>query len=98
MKLSTDHGWPLASDGADGHGLEAFKNERDYIAQNGRFKTTVAAMDWAAREIEQLLKEHELMHRTLQTIGANSSDGLQRTQALGALTNIGPRYAPDAAD
>jgi len=33
-------------------GLDAFKNERDYIGQNGRMKTTVAAMDWAIRALE----------------------------------------------
>jgi hypothetical protein len=54
MKIVTDHGWPKASDGSDGRGLEAFKNERDYIAQSGHHKTTVAAMDWSLREIERL--------------------------------------------
>ena len=53
MKIVTDHGFPKASDGTDGNALEAFKNERDYIAQNGHFKTTAAAMDWAVREIEK---------------------------------------------
>lgn len=51
MKLVADHGWPVASDGDDGNALNAFRNERDYIEQNGRMKTTVAAMDWAHREI-----------------------------------------------
>jgi hypothetical protein len=54
LKIATDHGWPKASDGSDGNALEAFKNERDYIAQSGRAKTTVAAMDWALREINSL--------------------------------------------
>lgn len=55
MKIATDHGWPTASDGSDfKEAWAAFKNERDYIAQSGKFKTTVAALDWAAREIERL--------------------------------------------
>lgn len=54
MKIVSDHGWPVAPDGNDGCGPEAFKNERDYMAQSGRHKTTVAAMDWAWREIERL--------------------------------------------
>jgi hypothetical protein len=56
MKIVSDHGWPKASLGAadDENAFEAFKNERDYIAQSGHHKTTVAAMDWAAREIERL--------------------------------------------
>lgn len=54
MKIVSDHGWPVASDGSDENALEAFKNERDYIAQGGNFKTTVAAMDWALREIGRL--------------------------------------------
>lgn len=44
-------------------GLEAFKNERNYIAQSGHHKTTVAAMDWAAIEIEMLrglMKQRDL--------------------------------------
>jgi hypothetical protein len=54
MKIVTDHGWPKASDGTDANAFDAFKNERDYIAQGGRHKTTVAAMDWAIREIDRL--------------------------------------------
>jgi hypothetical protein len=38
-----------------------------------------------------VLQEHELMRSTLQTIAGGASDGLQRTQAAGALSNIGPR-------
>lgn len=48
-------------------------------------------MHCAAKELETLTKEHELMRQTLQTIAGGASDGLQRTQALGALANIGPR-------
>jgi len=54
VKLATDHGWPKASTGDDGHALEAFRNERDYIAQGGKLSTTVAAMDWAHREIMRM--------------------------------------------
>lgn len=54
MKIISDHGYPVASDGTDDNALDAFKNERDYIAKSGRHKTTVAAMEWALREIEQL--------------------------------------------
>lgn len=56
LKVATDHGWPKASDGSDANAFDAFKNERHYIAQSGRMKTTVAAMDWAAREVERLQK------------------------------------------
>jgi len=38
----------------DDDAFDRFKNERDYINQTGRMKTTVAAMDWAAAEIERL--------------------------------------------
>lgn len=54
MKIVSDHGWPVASDGTDPGAFDAFKNEREYIAKNGKLATTVAAMDWAAREIELL--------------------------------------------
>ncbi len=50
LKLAADHGYP--KDGTDA--LEAFKNERDYIGQRGKLKTTVAAMDWAIAQIEML--------------------------------------------
>ena len=40
-------------------GLDAFKNERDYIGQSGHFKTTVAAMDWAINLIERLTIERD---------------------------------------
>lgn len=60
--------------------------------------TTINIMAEAADEIEQLraereivLQEHELMRKTLQTIAGNTADGLQRTQAIGALSNIGAR-------
>lgn len=54
MKLAADHGFPVDADGDDDTALDAFKNERDYIAQSVRLKTTVAAMDWAIEEIERL--------------------------------------------
>jgi hypothetical protein len=61
MEIVSDHGWPTASCGEEGekNAFDAFKNERDYIAKNGRMKTTVAAMDWAAREVERLRKALE---------------------------------------
>ena len=65
MKVVTDHGWPKASNSDDDNALDAFKNERDYIAQNGRFKTTVAAMDWAFREIERLRSMSDAISITL---------------------------------
>ena len=42
----------------------------------------------AAQEV--ILREHETMRRVLETIAAGAADGLQRTQAIGALANIGP--------
>lgn len=55
MKIVSDHGFPK-SDGSlpTDDPFARFKNERDYIAQSGRMRTTVAAMDWAAMEIERL--------------------------------------------
>jgi len=55
IKIISDHGFPkddgsLPTDDA----FDRFKNEREYVAQSGRMKTTVAAMDWAAAEIERL--------------------------------------------
>lgn len=54
IKLATDHGWPKASTGDDGNALSAYRNERDYVAQGGNLKTTVAAMDWAHGEIMRM--------------------------------------------
>lgn len=66
MELVTDHGWPKASDGNDENAFEAFKNERDYTKQTrGADNTTVAAMDWAAREIERLTAENERLRAAL---------------------------------
>jgi len=63
MKIVSDHGFltkeaikQFKQDCEDA--LAAFKNERDYIAQAGRLKTTVAAMDWASLEIERLRAAH----------------------------------------
>lgn len=55
MKIVSDHGFPKG-DGShpDDDAFARFKNERDYIAQSGRMKTTVAAMDWAIVEITRL--------------------------------------------
>lgn len=55
MKIATDHGFPKPSfGGSDPNAFDAFKNERDYIAQGGRMNSTVAAMEWAVGEIERL--------------------------------------------
>jgi len=55
MKIATDYGFPKASfGGSDPGAFDAFKNERDYIAQGGKMQGTVAAMDWGAAEIERL--------------------------------------------
>jgi hypothetical protein len=53
MKIATDHGLPKGTMPTD-DAFDRFKNERDYIAQAKRLHTTVAAMDWAIAEIEQL--------------------------------------------
>jgi hypothetical protein len=45
-------------------------------------------------QLDEILREHELMRKTLETIAANSADRLQATQARGALTNIGPTVTP----
>lgn len=67
MKIVSDHGFPKG-DGShpDDDPFDLFKNERDYIAQSGRMKTTVAAMDWAAAEIDRL---RALSFKYLQEIG-----------------------------
>lgn len=54
MKIVSNHGFPKDGSLPDDDSFLRFKNERDYIAQSGRMKTTVAAMDWAAAEIERL--------------------------------------------
>jgi len=51
-----------------------------------------------ADDIKQLRKDNDLMYRTLQTIAANASNGLQRTQAIGALANIGPKICDAHGD
>ena len=51
-----------------------------------RYPDVIAA---AITEIEQLRTEHEKMRRALIIIAADATDGLQRTQAIGALTTIG---------
>jgi len=38
---------------------------------------------------EDILAEHELMRKTLETIAGTAADQLQATQARGALANIG---------
>lgn len=53
MQIVSDHGFPKGSM-PDDEAFDRFKNERDYIARSGKMKTTVAAMDWAAAEIERL--------------------------------------------
>lgn len=55
LKIVSDHGFPMG-DGSipTDDPFDRFKNERDYVAQSGKLKTTVAAMDWAAAEIERL--------------------------------------------
>jgi hypothetical protein len=90
VQLATDHGWPLASDGTDGHGLDAFKNERDYIAQSGHHKTTVAAMDWAIREIGSAtdLESHDI-EAIVEHVAA---------WPLSSETRTGPFDPPDLID
>ena len=53
MKIVTDHGFPKGTLPTD-DAFDLFKNERDYVAKSGKARTTVAAMDWAAAEIERL--------------------------------------------
>ena len=65
MRIVSDHGFPKGSIPEDDP-FDLFKNERDYIAQSGRMKTTVAAMDWAAGEIERL---RNLAFKYLQEVG-----------------------------
>lgn len=57
MEIVTDHGFPKGSM-PDDDAFDRFKTERAYIAQAGRMKPTVAAMDWAAAEIERLQTEN----------------------------------------
>jgi hypothetical protein len=53
MKSVSDHGFPKGMMPGDDP-FDLFKNERDYIHQTGGDTTTVAAMDWAAAEIDRL--------------------------------------------
>jgi hypothetical protein len=55
MKIISDHGFPKGDGSIPGDDpFDLFKNERDYRASTRGNKTTVAAMDWAAAEIERL--------------------------------------------
>jgi hypothetical protein len=57
MEIVSDHGFPKGDgDLSTDDPFDRFKNERDYVAQSGHMKTTAAAMDWAASEIERLRK------------------------------------------
>lgn len=58
MKIVTDHGFPKGTMPGDDP-FDLFKNERDYVAKIGKSKMTVAAMDWAASEIERLKAERD---------------------------------------
>lgn len=55
MKIVSDHGFPKDESASDSP-LASFKNERDYVKQAGRSKTTIAALDWAVSEIEALAR------------------------------------------
>jgi hypothetical protein len=57
IRIVSDHGFPKGSM-SDNDAFDRFKNEREYVAQSGQMKTTVAAMDWAAAEIERLQTEN----------------------------------------
>lgn len=72
MKIVSDHGFPKDGSMPDSDPFDLFKNERDYIAQSGRMKTTVAAMDWAAGEIDRL---RSLAFKYLQEIGVQATTG-----------------------
>lgn len=71
MQIVSDHGFPKGS-APEVDAFDLFKNERDFIAKSGRMKTTVAAMDWAASEIERL---RDLAFKYLQEIGKQARDG-----------------------
>jgi hypothetical protein len=68
--------------------LEALKNERDYLADGPHSRTTVAAMDWAIREIERLRAE-------LQKIVDCSENGPLRKIARAALANSSNERKPE---
>ncbi len=71
IRIVSDHGFPKG-DGShpDDDPFDLFKNERDHIAQSGRMKTTVAAMDWAAGEIERM---RVLAFKYLQEVGKQAA-------------------------
>lgn len=84
MKIVSGHGFPK-SDGSlpTDDPLDLFKNERDYIAQSGRMKTTLAAMDWAATEIESL------------RLAAKPAEEGVRERIITTCANIANRYRPN---
>jgi hypothetical protein len=68
MKIVSDHGFPRGSM-PDDDPFAMFKNEREYVAKSGQNKTTVAAMDWAAGEIDRL---RGLAFKYLQEVGVQA--------------------------
>lgn len=88
MKIVTDHGWPVASDGTDGNAFKAFKNERDYIARGPSHKTTTAAMDWAIREIERLRGHLSAAGINLTTAGIIARDRAAAGRAQAVCRNL----------
>lgn len=70
MKIATDHGFPKGTMPTDDT-FDLFKNERDYLAQIGKNKTSVAAMDWAAAEIVRLRLIEDAAKRFIKEADTN---------------------------
>jgi hypothetical protein len=85
MKIASDHGFPKGDGSHPGDDPFAlFKNERDFVAQSGRMKTTVAAMDWAVAEIDRVRAQ---AWKYLQECGAQARRADAAEQALAAVPN-----------
>lgn len=67
--------------------------EREWDRMSGIWRNQVRSILEAVK-LADILREHETMRSTLEIIVGTAGDGLQRTQAIGALTNIGARVSP----
>ena len=72
------------------HGYNDETLEREWMRMANIWRNQVRTV-FEAVEFSEILQEHETMRKTLEIITASAADGLQRTQAIGALANIGPR-------
>ncbi|WP_036048670.1 hypothetical protein [Bradyrhizobium sp. Tv2a-2] len=66
--------------------------EMEWLRMAGIWRRQVSSI-LEAINLPEILNEHEVMRRSLEIITGSAADGLQRTQAIGALSNIGPRVS-----